>query len=105
MSVTGDPTPTDNCVLLAFKASTAFFARYDRPGTDSRVALGIARNSAGQTTYFHYDSDPCGGSSCGAIIDSIGCDGPSLWPDGETRPRGDPPIKCSAYKANARICQ
>lgn len=37
-----DPSAVDACVVSAFESGAAFVAQYDRMGSDSRVAFGIA---------------------------------------------------------------
>ncbi len=105
VAVTGDPSATDNCVRQAFVAGDAFYAFYDRAGASALVTVGISRSADGTTTYFFYDSAPCGREGCAPRIDALACNQPQQWAPGQTRPQGDPPITCGSYGSAVRICE
>ncbi len=73
-----DASSVDACVTAAFNSATAFYARYDRNGTDSNVVFGIAQDAAGNVMFFTWDSDPSGGSDTGPVIDGVLCIGATL---------------------------
>src|SRR5436190_1201877 len=52
----------DDCVVRAFGNHAAFFAQYDRRGTDSQVVFGLVGDSSGRVTFLLWDGDPSGGS-------------------------------------------
>ncbi len=51
-----DPSSASECVLNAFESKEAFFVRYDLPGMDSQVAVGLAGDRAGRAFGIAYDS-------------------------------------------------
>ena len=99
-----DASPVDACVAAAFNSATAFYARYDRKGTDSSVVFGIAQDAAGNVTLFLWDSDPSGGSDTGPVIDGNLCVGPAL----DTSPTRDAsvssPVTCTTMASLGRTC-
>ncbi|HEY3667574.1 MAG TPA: hypothetical protein VGL19_16325 [Polyangiaceae bacterium] len=99
-----DASSVDACVTDAFSGGTAFYARYDRNGSDSKVVFGIAQDAAGNVTFFLWDSDPSGGSNTGPVIDGDLCTGPTL----DTSPTRDafmsPPVVCTSMVSLGRTC-
>jgi hypothetical protein len=99
-----DASSVDACVTAAFNSATAFYARYDRHGTDSNVVFGIAQDAAGNVTLFLWDSDPSGGSDTGPVIDGTLCAGPAL----DSSPTRDAfvssPLTCTATASLGRTC-
>src|SRR4249920_3527242 len=68
----------DACVVEAFGSHRAFFAQYDRTGTDSKISLGLARDGSGRVTLHTWDGDPSGGSGADPVISAITCESPSI---------------------------
>ena len=102
----GDSTSTvDQCVVKAFDAGTPFLARYAEHGTDSQVALGVARNRAGTVTFLQWDSDPSGGSGRNPVIDAWTCNEASVSTSASPGPTPKPPVACNSTTTPGRICQ
>jgi hypothetical protein len=58
-----DKSKINSCVDAAIKTHSAFMARYERMGIDSRVMTGLAENQQGEFFTLLYDSDSSGGGS------------------------------------------
>jgi hypothetical protein len=99
-----DASPVDACITDAFNGGTAFYARYDRNGTDSKTVFGIAEDAGGNMTFLLWDSDPSGGSNTGPVVDANLCVGPTL----DTSPTRDSfassPVTCTSMASLGRTC-
>ena len=95
----------DTCAISAFDDGSAFIARYQQRGIDSKLLTAVAMNSAGQVKIFRWDSSPCGGgSSCSPVTDVQACEGPAV----ELATSEDPnalPLSCSSLGLAQRICE
>lgn len=94
----------DECATTAFAAGTAFIARYQQQGTDSKLLTAVAMNTDGKVKVFRWDSSPCGGgSSCSPVTDVQSCEGPTV----ATQTSDDPnalPILCDSLGLAERVC-
>lgn len=99
------PDSVDDCVMSAFQGHAAFFARYDRQGTDSKVVAGISGDADGEVTLLTWDGDPSGGSGADPVISGDECIGPSV----DSSPTRDPsstfPILCASGRSLGRVCE
>jgi hypothetical protein len=94
----------DTCATNAFNAGTAFSARYQQQGTDSKLETAVAMNSAGKVKVFRWDSSPCGGgSSCSPVTDVQSCEGPTAALATSEDPNALP-ISCSSLGLAQRVC-
>lgn len=93
----------DACASDAFDAGTAFLARYQAQGTDSRLLTAVAMNSAGKVKIFRWDSSPCGGGSCSPVTDVQACEGPSSSMMSSEDPNALP-ISCASLGLAQRVC-
>ena len=94
----------DDCVVRAFGNHAAFFAQYDRIGTDSKLVFGLVGDSSGRVTFLLWDGDPSGGSGAPPVITGDRCEGPSI----DSAPGRDtnttPPIVCASTVSLGRTC-
>ncbi len=101
---THDRSDVDKCAVDTFAAGTAFIARYQQQGTDSKLLTAVAMNTSGVVKVFRWVSSPCGGgSSCSPVTDVQSCDGPSV----ATQTSDDPsalPILCDSLGLAQRVC-
>lgn len=98
-----DRTGVDQCAGDAFEAGEAFFARYERTGTDSKLLQAVAMNSVGVVKVFLWDSSPCGGGdSCDPATDVQTCEEPSLRLESSEEP--SLPFDCESYGLAQRVC-
>ena len=98
-----DRAKVDACVSGAFDDGTAFIARYQQQGDDSRLITAVAMNTAGTVKVFRWDSSPCGGGSCSPVTDAQTCETPSL----ATMTSDDEnalPIECKSLGLAQRTC-
>lgn len=98
-----DRLEVDDCVADAFDHGSAFIARYQQQGEDSKLVTAVAMNTAGKVKVFRWDSSPCGGGSCSPVTDVQSCEGPAL----ETQTHEDPntlPITCASLGLAQRVC-
>jgi hypothetical protein len=102
--VGGDSSSVDACVGAAFTSGTPFVARYDQQGVDSHVVSGLAGDSQGAVVFLLWDSAPCGGPGCSAVISEDICNGPSLNTSPTRNPAQMPPIMCTSVNNLGRIC-
>jgi len=104
-NATLDRADVDTCATSAFEDGSAFIARYQQQGIDSKLLTAVAMNSAGQVKIFRWDSSPCGGgSSCSPVTDVQACQGPAV----ELASSEDPnalPLSCSSLGLAQRICE
>ena len=56
VTIRHDTSSASECAINAFESKKAFVVRYDLPGIDSQVAVGLAGDSAGRTYGIAYDS-------------------------------------------------
>jgi hypothetical protein len=103
VAIDGDPSAVDACVVTAMSEGKAFKAEYHRQGDDSKIVSGYAGNDGGQVFILTWDSSPCGGSGCDAVISSIECIGPKLADPNQSRP--SPPIDCEETRDQGYICE
>lgn len=95
----------DTCATDAFDAGSAFIARYQRQGTDSKLLIAVAMNSAGQVKIFRWDSSPCGGSSsCSPVTDVQACEAPVVAQATSEDPSALP-ISCGSLGLAQRVCE
>jgi uncharacterized secreted protein with C-terminal beta-propeller domain len=99
-----DASPVDNCVDTAFETGAAFFAQYDRHGTDSKVVFGIAGDVHGNVTFLLWDGDPSGGSGADPVITGDLCVGPSVDTSPTRDPFAAPPVTCVTTTSLGRTC-
>jgi len=99
----GGATDTvDACAVTAFQAKKPFFARYDRQGFDSEVALAVAFD--GQTmTFLSWDSSPSGGGYTHPLIRTQSCASPAV-DLGRSDPV-HPPFVCNPEGPSEISCQ
>lgn len=96
--------PTDFCVVQAFQNGKPFHARYERRGTDSHVAVGVARSSNGMVVILSYDGDPGGGGGDGRpVVKKSACEAPRVRPSPLT-PR-DLPFECGSVRDLGYACR
>jgi hypothetical protein len=101
----GDRSTTDDCVVKAFQDGKPFYARYERQGKDSHVALGVARASDGRIIFLHYDGDPDGGGGDGRpVVDASVCEAPRVHSSASSRPTGTAPLECGGQIQLGRLC-
>jgi hypothetical protein len=106
VAIGGDRNVSDECVVRALEGGSAFYARYERRGTDSHVALGVARSKSGALTLLQYDGDPGGGGGDRRpVIDASICAAPQLLPAIADRPEGTPPFMCGEGRSLGRVCE
>lgn len=100
----GEPSAArvDACVVDALNGSGAFFAIYDRAGTDSEVAQAICRDADGVVLRLDWDSDPSGGDRTGAVIAATRCDGATA---AEPETDGARPLSCASVTELGRVCE
>ena len=92
----------DACVVDALNGSGAFFAIYDRAGTDSQNARAICRGADGAVLRLAWDSDPSGGDQTGAVITATRCDGAmAMDPEAD----GALPLACASVIELGRVCE
>lgn len=92
----------DECARSAFEAGSAFLARYEAMGTDSKVVRAAAMNTAGVLKLFLWDSSPCGGGACDPVTDQQTCEEPSLVQ--ESREDFLLPFDCKTFGLTQRVC-
>lgn len=102
-TATDDPTDVDACATGAFADGTAFIARYQQQGDDSKLLTAVAMNSAGTVKVFRWDSSPCGGGSCSPVTDVQTCEGPALATMTSENVNALP-IECEALGLAQRTC-
>lgn len=92
--VEANPEPGYACALEAQQAGKGFFLQVQKQGIDSKIADGWAATQNGNVLFFHYDSDPSGGSRTGTIIYQRTCVNPEL--NGKQ-------IACNDFESTIRI--
>ena len=101
---THDRGEIDQCAVDAFEAGTAFIARYQQQGEDSKLSTAVAMNTAGRVKVFRWDSSPCGGgSSCTPVTDVQACEGPAVAAESAEDPNALP-LTCTSLGLAQRIC-
>lgn len=100
----GTATQVDSCVVTAFENRQAFFAQYDRQGTDSKVIFGIAGDARGNVTFLLWDSDPSGGSGADSVISGIACIVPAVDSTANRDSYFTPPLSCTSSTSLGRTC-
>jgi hypothetical protein len=106
VSLGGDRTATDECVLKNFQEGKPFHGRYERQGIDSHVALGVVRSSDGRVIFLHYDGDPGGGGGDGRpVVDASVCESPRVHASPASRPAGSAPLECASSMQLGRVCE
>lgn len=98
-----DRAAVDECAVDAFEQGSAFIARYQQTGTDSRLITALASNTEGKLKIFRWDSAPCGGPGCDPVTDVQSCDEPSLALETSEDP-SVLPISCGSLGLAERIC-
>jgi hypothetical protein len=93
----------DQCISDAFEAGTAFLGLYARQGTDSKLVVALARNSAGKVKIFRWDSSPCGGGDCTAVTDAQDCQEPKVSLETPQDPEALP-LECESLGLAQRVC-
>jgi hypothetical protein len=101
---THDRSEIDQCAVDAFEAGTAFIARYQQQGEDSKLSTALAMNTAGRVKVFRWDSSPCGGgSSCSPVTDVQSCEEPAVAAESTEDPNALP-ITCKSLGLAQRTC-
>lgn len=104
--ILGDsPTAVDACVVDSFGKKAAFFAQYDRQGTDSKVVFGLVGNNSGEVTFLEWDGDPSGGSREDPVISGDSCKRPSVDTSTGRDASTTPPIACRSIESLGRTCE
>jgi hypothetical protein len=105
VAVGGDPSAVDACAIAAFMSSRAFYARYERQGTDSKVIFGVAGTNLRRVTFLLWDSDPSGGGDRGAVITGTRCEDPRVDQSSGRDPSTMPPFTCFSTTDLGRTCE
>ena len=100
----GSASAVDACVVQAFQAGQAFYARYDRQGIDSAVVFGIAGDSSGNVIFMLRDSDPSGGSGAPPTLYENSCLDPAVDPSTSRDPFIAPPLTCTSSPSLGQTC-
>lgn len=87
------------CAVDAYKAETAFVVLVDVPTVQGELALAWVRTPEGTVHQFGFDSNPCQGTGCEAILHVRECHDHKLVGDA-----GSDHIECGSLSARRVLC-
>jgi hypothetical protein len=105
VSLNASAASVDACVVDSFRKHAAFFAQYDRRGTDSKVVFGLVGNVSGEVTFLDWDGDPSGGSGEDPVITENRCKSPSVDTSSARDASTTPAIACRSTVSLGRTCE
>jgi hypothetical protein len=105
VTVGSNTAKVDACVVDAFGKHAAFFAQYDRHGTDSQITSGLAGTTSGNVALLMLDSDPSGGSGAHPVITADSCKNPSVDTSTGRDTATTLPITCASTASLGNTCE